>query len=321
MRVAFAGTFSGSLAEPVRRHLTTLCEIVVSDEAGISAQLVDVDVLVTMALTPKMGRAANRLKLVQVPGAGLDRIDRSALPGGARLANVYGHETGIAEYVIGAMLALTRDFSRLDIALRAGEWQSQWSVGVTPPPAWPELAGKTLGILGYGRIGKAVARRARAFEINICAIRRDARSTDDEPAFLGGPESTGDVLRCSDYVLISMPAVPDTIGSIGRRQLALMKPTAFLINVARAEIIDEDALYEALAQRSIAGAALDVWYRYPCEPGRAAPSTRPFHELPNVLITPHVAGWTEGVLDARAKLIAENIRRVACGENPLNLVA
>ena len=90
---------------------------------------------------------------------------------------------------------------------------------------------------------------------------------------------------------------------------------------ARAEIIDEDALYEALARRSIAGAALDVWYRYPHEPGRSAPATRPFHELPNVLMTPHVAGWTDGMLDTRAKLIAENIRRVACGETPLNLIA
>jgi phosphoglycerate dehydrogenase-like enzyme len=322
LRVAFAGTFPASLEEPVRRHLTPTCEIVVSDEVGIIAQLAEIDVLVTMALTAEMGRASTRLKLVQVPGAGLDRIDRSALPEGAWLANVHGHETGIAEYVIGAMLALTRDFSRLDIALRAGEWQSQWSVGVAPPPAWPELAGKTIGILGYGRIGQAVARRARAFDMNICAIRRDVRrSTDDEPVFLGGSESIGAVLGRSDYVLISMPAASDTIRSIDRGRLGLMKSTAFLINVARAEIIDEDALYEALAQRSIAGAALDVWYRYPREPGLAAPATRPFHELPNVLMTPHVSGWTDGMLDARANLIAENIRRVACGETPLNLIA
>ena len=129
------------------------------------------------------------------------------------------------------------------------------------------------------------------------------------------------MLKRSDYALISMPATAETIGSIDRGRLGLMKPTAFLINVARAEIIDEDALYEALAQRSIAGAALDVWYCYPHEPGRAAPATRPFHELPNVLMTPHVAGWTDGMLDTRAKLIAENIRRVACGETPLNLIA
>jgi len=320
LRVAFAGTFPARLEEPVRRHLTATCETVVADEAGIIAQLADVDVLVTMALTAEMGRAAARLKLVQVPGAGLDRIDRSALPDGVSLANVHGHETGIAEYVIGAMLALTRDFSRLDTALRAGEWRSQWSVGVAPPPTWSELAGKTLGILGYGRIGQAVARRARAFDMNISAIRRDV-GPDDEPAFLGGPDSIGEVLRRSDYVLISMPATSETVGSIDRGRLGLMKPTAFLINVARAEIIDEDALYEALVQRSIAGAALDVWYRYPSKPGCAAPATRPFHELPNVLMTPHVAGWTDGMLDTRAKLIAENIRRVAYGQTPLDLIA
>jgi len=322
LRVAFAGTFAARLEEPVRRHLATTCEIIVADESGIIAQLADLDMLVTMALTGDMGRAATRLKLVQVPGAGLDRIDRSALPDGARLANVYGHETGIAEYVIGAMLALTRNFSRLDTALRRGEWQSQWSVGVAPPPVWPELAGKTIGILGYGHIGQAVARRARAFDMSVCAIRRDVRrSTNDELAFVGGPEAIGEVLKRSDYALISLPATTETIGSIGRGQLGLMKPTAFLINVARAEILDEDALYEALAPRSIAGAALDVWYCYPREPGLSAPATRPFHELPNVLMTPHVAGWTDGMLEARAKLIAENIRRVACGVTPLNLIA
>ncbi|MBV8121602.1 MAG: hypothetical protein JO081_16880 [Alphaproteobacteria bacterium] len=321
LRVAFAGTFPARLEEPVRRHLGIACEMAVADETGITAQLAGVDVLVTMALTAEMGRAATRLRLVQVPGAGLDRIDRSALPDGVSLANVHGHETGIAEYVIGAMLALTRDFSRLDTALRAGEWRSQWSVGTALPPTWPELAGKTLGILGYGRIGQAVARRARAFDMNISAIRRDVRrSTNEELAFLGGPEAIDEVLARSDYVLISMPAHPDTIGTIDRRRLGLMKSTAFLINVARAEIVDEDALYEALALRAIAGAALDVWYRYPRQPGHAAPSTRPFHELPNVLMTPHVSGWTDGMLDARAKLIAENIRRVARGETPLNLV-
>jgi phosphoglycerate dehydrogenase-like enzyme len=85
--------------------------------------------------------------------------------------------------------------------------------------------------------------------------------------------------------------------------------------------VDEAALYDALSQRTIAGAALDVWYRYPREAGPAAPATRPFHELPNVLMTPHVSGWTDGTLDARANAIAENIRRVGAGETLLNLVA
>jgi phosphoglycerate dehydrogenase-like enzyme len=321
LRVAFAGTFAASLEEPVRRCLTTPSELVVADEAEIVGRLADIDVLVTLVLTPKMVGNATRLKLVQVPGAGLDRIDRSAMPAGIILANVYGHETGIAEYVMGAILALTREFFRLDAGLRHGDWQSQWNVGSPPPPVWPELAGKTMGILGYGRIGQCVARRARAFDMNICAIRRHTgHLAGDDFVLLGGPETLDEVLQRSDYVVISMPAAADTIGLIGRRQLALMKPTAFLINVARAQIIEEAALYEALAQRTIAGAALDVWYRYPNKPGLTPPASLPFHELPNVLMTPHVSGWTDGMIGARAGLIAENIRRVAEGGPLLNVV-
>src|SRR5262249_21371028 len=98
-----------------------------------------------MAFTREMAAAGNRLRLLQVPGAGLDRIDRSQLREGVALANVHGHETGIAEYAFGAMIALARSFMRLDRKLRAGEWESQWAVGTSAPPLWPELSGKTLG--------------------------------------------------------------------------------------------------------------------------------------------------------------------------------
>jgi phosphoglycerate dehydrogenase-like enzyme len=322
LTVGIVGTFAASLQGAIRQNLTIPCEIIVSDQVEIIRMLADVDVLVTMALTEEMGHACTRLKLVQVPGAGLDQIELSAVPSGAWLANVHGHENGIAEYVIGAMLALTRDFFRLDAALRNGDWQSQWGIGIAPPPVWPELAGKTIGILGYGRIGRAVARRARAFDMNVAAMRQNVpASIEDDVAFLGGPESIDEVIGRSDYVLISMPATRDTVGLMDRRRLGLMKSTALLINIARAQIVDEAALYTALAERSIAGAALDVWYRYPREAGPTPPATRPFHDLPNVLMTPHVSGWTDGMLDARAKLIAENIRRVAHGETPLNLVA
>jgi phosphoglycerate dehydrogenase-like enzyme len=321
LKIGIVGTFAASLEAAIRRNLTLACEIIVSDEVGIISRLADIDVLVTMVLTDEMGRACTRLKLVQVPGAGLDRIDRSAMPSGAWLANVYGHENGIAEYVMGAMIALTRDFARLDLALRKGDWLSQWAIGVAPPPVWPELAGKTIGILGYGRIGRAVARRARAFDMKICAVRQDVRrSVEDDIAFLGGSEATDEVIERSDYLVIAMPATHATVGLMDRRRLGLMKSTALLINVARAEIVDEDALYDALAERSIAGAVLDVWYRYPRESGPTLPSTRRFHQLPNVLMTPHVSGWTDGMIDARAKLIAENTRRVADRETPLNLV-
>jgi len=205
------------------------------------------------------------------------------------------------------MLAMTREFTRLDAALRQGTWASQWAVGAPVPAAWPELAGKTIGILGYGRIGQAVAQRARGFDMTVLPFRRG--------------DVLADVLRQSDYLVITLSLNDTTRGLIGARELASMKPSAFLVNVARAQIVDEDALYHALAKRVIAGAALDVWYRYPTTPGPMLPANHPFHELPNVLMTPHLSGWTEGMLQARAKVIAENIRRVARAEPPLNQIS
>ena len=320
MRVAFCGVFAATIEPRVRSYLTLPCEVIRCDEAGMAAQLGDVDVLVTLGFTREMAAAATRLKLVQVPGAGLDRIERAAIPAGAWLANVYGHEIGIAEYVVGAMLALTREYARLDAALRRGAWDSQWAVGAPAPPPWPELAGKTLGILGYGHIGEAVARRARAFAMEVVAIRRHVAGPPDGLATVLAPAMLDDVLRHSDYVVVTLPLSTETRGLLDRRRLRSMKSSAMLVNVSRAEIVDEDALYGALAEKRLAGAALDVWYRYPTAPGATLPARRPFHELSNVIMTPHLSGWTEGMLDARAKVIAENVARTARGEPPLNLI-
>jgi phosphoglycerate dehydrogenase-like enzyme len=321
LRVAFAGAFAVRLEERVRAHLGMPCDVIRADEVEIVSRLPEVDVLVTMAFTPEMGTAGRRLKLVQVPGAGLDRIDRFALPTGTWLANVYGHEVGIAEYVIGAMLALTRGFARLDASLRQGHWESQWAVSTPPPAPWPELAGKTLGILGYGRIGRCMARRAQAFDMAVWAIRRRTTRTDTHGlAFLGGPDALDEVLSRADYLAITLPLTEATRGLLGERELRLMKPSSVVVNVARAEVVDEAALFRALAQGTIAGAALDVWYQYPKAPGPTFPARYAFQELPNVLMTPHVSGWTEGMLEARARLIAENIRRAARGEPPVNLI-
>ena len=317
MKVAFAGVFGGQVADRVRARLRIPCEVTLTDDRETVARLGDIDVLVSMAFTREMAAAAPRLRLVQVPGAGLDRIDRGALAPGTALANAYGHDVGIAEYVIGAMLAVTRTFCRIDADLRRGRWDSVWSGA--PVPLWPELAGKTLGILGYGRIGQAVARRALAFDMDVLAIRRDASRPDPHRlAFLRGPAALDEVLGRADYLAITLALTPDTRGLIGAPQLARLRPTAVLVNVARGEVVDEDALYDALHRRVIAGAALDVWYRYPAGEAPTHPGHRPFHELPNVLMTPHVSGWTEGMMDARAGVIAENIHRTARGEAPVN---
>jgi phosphoglycerate dehydrogenase-like enzyme len=321
MKAAFAGSFAMRLAEPVRCRLTVPCEIVTGDEAGILDQLGDANVLVSMRFTKEMAAAGPHLQLVQVPGAGLDRIDRSQLRPGLALANAHGHEAGIAEYVIGTMIALTRSLQRIDRKLRAGQWESQWSVDTPAPPLWPELAGKTLGILGFGHIGEALARRALAFDMKVCAVRRYAQSAVPHGLmFVGGPGRLDEMLGLSDYLSITLSLSPETRGLLDGRRLGLMKPSAYLINVARAEIIDEQALYDALAGECLAGAALDVWYRYPTSAGNVAPSTAPFHTLSNVIMTPHVSGWTEGMLEARANVIAENIARTARGETPINAV-
>src|SRR4029079_5498814 len=130
-------------------------------------------------------------------------------------------------------------------------------------------------------------------------------------SFIAGPERLDEVLRRSDYLAITLSLSPQTRNLLDERRLGLMRPTAFLVNVARAEIVEEAALYRALADRRIAGAALDVWYRYPTGPGPTLPATQPFHKLDNVIMTPHVSGWTEGMIEARAALIAGNIERTA----------
>jgi phosphoglycerate dehydrogenase-like enzyme len=321
LRIAFAGNFAGPFEPLVRPLITTPCETLQADEDAVLAHLAEIDVLVTLAFTAAMGKAAGtRLKLVQLPAAGLDRVERAALPSGALLANAYGHETAIAEFIIGALLSLTRNLVRLDSELRLGVWPGPWAPGKPRLPPAAELAGKTLGILGYGHIGQALARRARAFDMNVLAIRRDLSAAHDGLADLGGPERLDETLRRADYLAITLSLNDATRGLIGPRQLALMKASAYLINVARAEIVDGDALYRALADGRLAGAALDVWYRYPHDDRPTLPADQPFHELPNVLMTPHMPGGTQGTIQSRAALVAANIDRVGRGETPVNLV-
>ena len=153
MRVAFVGAFAARLHRLVQDRLGGLCESIAVDEAAIMSRLTDLDVLVTLLFNREMAAASRRLKLVQVPAAGLDRIDPAALPPGVWLANAYGHEVGIAEFVIGSILAWNRGLCRADALLRRGEWDSQWPRARRRPRA-PSSAGRRSASSGTGGSGR-----------------------------------------------------------------------------------------------------------------------------------------------------------------------
>lgn len=307
--------------EPFHRALTTPRTLIPAASArdeDVAPLLADADVLVAGRFSPAMGAAARNLRLIQTPGAGLDSIDFSAVPAGTAVCNVYGHERGIAEYVFMTMSALNRDLIGMNQRVRRGDWRDY----LGEPK--PELQQRTLTIVGLGRIGAEVARWGRFLDMRVIAVTR--KPEQEQAIRLGlvrvdGLEKLPEALAEADFVVIAAPLNEATRGMIGRAELAVMKPTAFLVNVARSGLVDETALYEALRDRSIAGAAIDVWYRYPPDAATPThPSALPFHELDNLIMTPHIAGATDATFTYRWNLINENLRRLAAGEPLLNVV-
>ena len=322
MKALFLGHFAASVAPRILAKVKTPLETSILDDEGdaehLAPLLSEAEIVVGHIWRPSFPPAP-RLRLLQSVAAGLDLLDTEAVPKGVTICNVFGHDPAIAEYVIMTMLVLTHRLFDAVTAFRAGSWVASPQFGGGPPHG--EVMGRTIGIIGYGRIGREVAERAAGLKCRVLAANRSPVA-DPAPAETVFPLAELDrMLPLCDTVLISCGLAPETKGLIDARRLALMKPGALLINVARAAIVDEDALYAALKDEHLGGAALDVWWQYPtpAEPERT-PSRCPFHELPNVLMTPHVSGWTDGTLHARAKLIAENIRRVAARETPLNLI-
>ncbi|MEO8302989.1 MAG: 2-hydroxyacid dehydrogenase [Betaproteobacteria bacterium] len=261
---------------------------------------------------------APRLKLLQVAGAGYDRIDIKAIPPGVTLCNVFEHEPGVSEYALLAMLEWCHRLGPADRQMRTGVWTRSSRFGGAPDE---DLAGKTLVIVGLGRIGAAVARRARAFDMRVLAVNRSAGKTDPNVERVVGLDQLNQTLSEADFVVLACALVPETRGLIGTAELASMKPGALIVNPARGAVIDEAALFDALLHRRIGGAAIDTWWDYPSSAAPRDPSTRfPFHKLDNVLLSPHVAGWTTGTIVRRSLEIARNLDRLARGEPLSNTV-
>jgi phosphoglycerate dehydrogenase-like enzyme len=320
MRIVFHGenpaSFSAGFADLVGpgHQVAVLPDALGDEDRKVFATA---DVLVTVRFDGSLPRP-ERLRLLQVPGAGYDGIAFAALPAGVVVCNCFGHEPAIAEYVLGALLMRRIPFTDADRELRQGRWTYR---ARTRDSVHGELAGSTIGLLGFGHIGQALAMRARAFAMKVhVANRTPVGSSSLVDRYFGLDELPG-FWASADSFVVTLPLSPETRGLVGAEAFAAMRPDAVVINVGRGPVVDEAALYQALADRRIGGAIIDTWYDYPtAKTPEIHPSTLPFHELPNVLMTPHMSGWTEGTIRRRQAAMAENVARLAGGRPLLNPV-
>jgi phosphoglycerate dehydrogenase-like enzyme len=293
------------------------------DDAHIARLLADAHVLVSPRYKAAWrDSSGTSLRLVHATGAGIDAIELKGLPAGCAVCNVYGHARGVTEQAVMLMLALQKRVFAFDAALRRGDWTLQQAYTA-------ELRGRNLLVLGLGHIGRELVRWGRFMEMNVTALTRSPAKVRDAavgPLAVGGLDQLDSHLAAADFVVVAIPAAAETTDLIDERRLRLLKPSAFIVNVGRAAVINEKALYEALRSRRIAGAGLDVWYQYPSafwsqDPGAAQtalPGRFPFHELDNVIMTPHKT--TAETMDYRYKEIAANLERFARGEPLRNQV-
>lgn len=285
--------------------------------AGFSATGdITADVVIANRIT---AQEAERLRgrLLQVPGAGTEQVALAALPSGCWVCNVHGHEVPIAEFVIHAILEHALTPWRYPAVLDEDAWPRAYAQRAIHG----EAAGRTLVILGYGHIGREVARRARALDMSVVAVTRSGHGAPDEDVRYAAVDTLHQVLPEADVLVLCCPLTDATRGLIGREALGLLPPQTLLVNVARAEVVDEQALYDALAEGRLGRAALDVWYQYPAAGGAPTPPSRlPLYSLPNVRGTPHVSAMTPGLLDRRYRFMADNIRRLQSGAPLENVV-
>jgi len=322
LKALFLGGVAAATAAGIKTQLPAESEIEILDDPIDRGRLrqaaADADILVSNHWRADYPPAP-RVQLIQSVATGVELIELAALPAGVAVCNAFGHESAIAEYVVMVMLVWRHRLFEISGEFRAhASWRTSWVQGGAPHG---EVRGSVLGIVGYGRVGREVARRAAPFGCRILAANRTPR----EPG--SGVERVlplGEIDRLlpeCDTLALCTALGPETTGLIDARRLSLMKSNAFLINIARGPIVDEDAIYSALCARTIAGAALDVWWQYPsAAEAELRGSRHPFHELPNVIVTPHNSGWTDGMIERRWNEIADNINRFTRGEPLKNIV-
>ena len=285
-----------------------------ADEKAAAVAQADAVVCLTFDLP---ARQAPRLRLVQTQSAGYDRVRFDCLPDQASLCNAFGHTQAIAEYALMTMLMWTHQWKTVESSFRAGSWRYS---GAHYGPLRDELNVKTVGIIGLGQLGKAIARQVGALGARVLGCARRPGPVEGVERMYG-LDQLDDFLGQCDFVVLAIALAPETEGLIDAGRLARMRRDAVLVNVARGPVVVERDLYQALSEGTIAGAVLDVWWRYPTpdEPERK-PSSLPFDALPNVFMTPHSSGWTEQMMDRRWDQMVANLRALAHHEPLRNVV-
>lgn len=284
-------------------------KVEVASEADRAIALApEAEVIVAWQIPQAVMEQAGRLRWIHATAAGVDTLLFPAVLDGKVLltSSVGVHTTGLPEHVMALVLTFSR---RLHLAVRnqmAHRWNRAASIG-------EEVAGKTLGVLGLGAIGRALSHRASAFGMRVIGTKRTPEPIPHVERILP-PEGTDEVLRESDYVAAILPLTPQTRGLIDARALRLMKRTAVLINVGRGAVVQEAALIAALRAGTIAGAGLDVFEREPL------PADSPLYDMENVVITPHVSGASPTYFDRATPFFCENLRRYLAGQPMANVV-
>ncbi len=273
-------------------------------------RMVDTDFLVVgdEPVSKDLLRHTRRLKLIQRLGVGFDNVDlEAATRFGIPVCTMPDFNAAtVAEHTIMLILALLRRVFESNLLMKAG----RWPLHTVAAQGIFDLQGKTLGIIGLGAIGEAVASRAQAFEVRILYYDKKRRSTAVEKELSVSYATLDDLLEESDIVTIHLPLTSETHRLIGRAEINKMKRTAIFINTARGAIVDDEALAEALDQGTIAGAGLDVFSQEPPDP------RHPLRKCTNVLLTPHSAGQTREAMERMVTMMLENIQRVARNEEP-----
>lgn len=320
MRIVFHGANAASFSDGFADLLGDEADVSILPDALSDAER-EIYAAAEVVIATRFGAAVPvpaGLRLFQVPGAGYDAVDLDRLPRGAIVCNCFGHEDAIAEYVMAALLQRAVPLAEADRCLRQGDW-SYWAGSLDR--AHREISGSTIGLLGFGHIGRAIAGRARAFGMTVHVANRSPVSAPGLVNRAFTLPELHDFLGSVDAVVVGVPLLPETTGLIDAAALSAMRPDAVLINVARGGVVDQQALYDALHDRRIGGAVIDTWYAYP-KPGEiiAEPATLPFHKLDNIVMTPHMSGWTLGTIRRRQIAMADNIQRVMRGAPCTNVV-